>query len=82
MKQNVKAYFEFVRYSLDAKAEMPKGLVDMDWQGLFLFAKKQAILGVVFEGVKRMEDVGCLMSDVGCEREKGEGRGLKEDVIF
>lgn len=28
----------------------------MDWQGLFLFAKKQAILGVVFEGVKRMEE--------------------------
>ena len=86
MKQNVKAYFEFVRYSLDAKAEMPKGLADMNWQGLFQFAKKQAILGVVFEGVKRMEDgrrkkedVVCLMSDVGCEREKGEGRGLKED---
>ena len=87
MKQNVKAYFEFVRYSLDAKAEMPKGVADMNWQGLFQFAKKQAILGVVFEGVKRMQDVGCLMSDVGCEREKEEGRskraevrGLKEDV--
>lgn len=50
----MKAYFDFLRFSLDPAAPLPENLGQMDWRGLFRFAKEQALLGVMFEGVKKL----------------------------
>ena len=50
--------FEFIRYSLDPEAEMPKGMGKIDWEKMFQFADEQGILGIVFQGVKDLMDNG------------------------
>ena len=49
-------YFEFIRYAIDAEKSSIPCLDSEEWKGLFQFAKEQTIVGVVFEGVKKMSD--------------------------
>ena len=71
--------FEFIRYSLDPEAEMPKGMGKIDWEKMFQFADEQGILGVVFQGVREImdngkwkkEDDGHTESTESTERESG-----------
>ena len=55
--------FEFIRYSLDPEAEIPKGMGKIDWEEMFQFADEQGILGVVFQGVKDLMDNGKWIMD-------------------
>ncbi len=50
----MKTYFEFLRFSLDTDAPIPRSVRAMDWEGLFRFGKEQALLGVLFCGVRRL----------------------------
>lgn len=52
----MKPCLELVRYSLNPEAQLALDPANIDWEGLFRFADEQAILGVVFEGVKRMNE--------------------------
>lgn len=47
-------YFEFIRYSLCIKEELPAMIADIDWAYFYRFAKKQSLLGVVFDGIQRL----------------------------
>ena len=49
-------FFEFIRYAIDAEKTFVPCLDSEEWKGLFQFAKEQTIVGVVFEGVKKMSD--------------------------
>lgn len=51
-------YFKFVRYAIDAEKNSAPCLEGKDWRGLFQFAKEQAIVGMVFEAVKRLGEQG------------------------
>jgi hypothetical protein len=53
-----KPYLEFIRYSLNPETELSLYSANIDWEGLYHFASEQAILGVVFEGVKRLKEKG------------------------
>ena len=46
--------FKFLRYCLGSKSDVSKVIAGMDWQELYSFASKQAILGLCFEGVERL----------------------------
>ena len=48
------AFFAFLRYCLGYKGNMSKIVARMDWQQLYSFASKQAILGLCFEGIERL----------------------------
>lgn len=50
----MKQYFDFLRFSLETNAPLPQNLERMDWRGLFRFAKEQALLGVMFQGIKKL----------------------------
>ena len=51
-------YLEFIRYSLNPKDEMVKDGAVMDWEEMFRFADEQGILGLMYEGRRRMEEGG------------------------
>ena len=46
--------FDFLKYCLDRKDNMSNVVADIDWQQLYSFASKQAILGLCFNGIERL----------------------------
>ena len=46
--------FDFLKYCLGGKDNMSNVVADIDWQQLYSFASKQAILGFCFEGIERL----------------------------
>ena len=51
---DITAFFAFLKYCLGYKENMSKIVAGMDWQELYSFASKQAILGLCFEGIERL----------------------------
>ena len=47
-------YFALLRYCLGEKGNMSRVIAGMDWQELYSFASKQALLGLCFEGIERL----------------------------
>ena len=46
--------FDFLKYCLGAKSDVDKVIAGIDWQMLYSFAFKQALLGLCFDGVERL----------------------------
>ena len=51
---DITAFFAFLKYCLEYKENMSRVIAGMNWQQLYSFASKQAILGLCFEGIKRL----------------------------
>ena len=47
-------FFAFLKYCLGYKGNMSSVVAGMDWQMLYSFASKQAILGLCFDGIERL----------------------------
>lgn len=50
----IDTFFAFLRYSLGGKRDMSRVIDGMDWQKLYSFASRQAILGLCFDGIERL----------------------------
>ena len=46
----------FLRYSLGGKVDMSIVVANIDWQQLYSFATKQTIIGICFDGIKRLSE--------------------------
>ena len=53
-KVGITIFFTFLKYSLGGKMDMNKVIADIDWQQLYSFASKQALLGICFDGIERL----------------------------
>ena len=51
---DITAFFTFLNYCLGYKGDMSRVVAGMDWQELYSFASKQALLGLCFEGIERL----------------------------
>ena len=51
---DITAFFAFLKYCLGYKGDMSRVIAGMDWQELYSFVSKQAILGLCFEGIERL----------------------------
>ena len=51
---DITAFFAFLKYCLGYKENMSRVIAGMNWQQLYSFASKQAILGLCFEGIERL----------------------------
>ena len=51
---DITAFFAFLKYCLGSKEDMSGMVAGMNWQELYSFASKQAILGLCFEGIERL----------------------------
>ena len=47
-------FFAFMRYCLGYKRNISNVVAGMDWQKMYSFASKQAILGHCFDGIERL----------------------------
>ena len=50
---DITAFFAFLKYCLGYKENMSKIVAGMDWQELYSFASKQALLGLCVDGIER-----------------------------
>lgn len=55
MKDDIRPILDFLRFSLSADAKQPDSIGDVDWGHLYKFAQEQAIVGVLFEGLKKLK---------------------------
>lgn len=51
---DITACFAFLKYCLGYKEDMSRVIAGMDWQMLYSFASKQALLGLCFDGIERL----------------------------
>ena len=51
---DITAIFAFLKYCFGSKEDMSRVIACMNWQELYFFASKQALLGLCFEGIERL----------------------------
>ena len=53
-------FFDFLRFSIGPKSEIPSSLKEADWKALYAIAQKQCLVGILFDGIKKLpaEHVG------------------------
>ena len=54
MLKQQKIFFDFLRFCIGSAKEIPASVKDADWKVLYVIAKKQALLGVLFYGIQRL----------------------------
>ena len=53
MKQQ-KIFFAFLRFCIGSAKEIPDSLKEADWKELYAIAQKQCLVGVLFDGIKKL----------------------------
>ena len=54
MLKQQKIFFDFLRFCIGSAKEIPGSLKEADWKELYAIAQKQALLGVLFYGIRRL----------------------------
>ena len=57
-------FFDFLRFCIGSQSEIPDSLNEADWKELYAIAQKQALVGILFDGIQRLPS-----SDVGISRD-------------
>lgn len=55
---DMRAYLDFIRYCINESRPVPVSVYGMEWDSLFVFMKRQSLVGVGFCGVERMKAKG------------------------
>ena len=60
MLKQQKIFFDFLRFCIGSAKDIPGSLKEADWKKLYAIAKKQCLVGVLFDGIKKLpaEHVG------------------------
>ena len=60
MKKQLQIFFDFLRFCIGSADEIPSSLKEADWKELYAIAKKQCLVGILFDGIKKLpaEHVG------------------------
>lgn len=54
MKKQQKIFFDFLRFCIGSVKEIPDSLKEADWKELYAIAKMQCLVGVLFDGIKKL----------------------------
>ena len=54
MLKQQKIFFDFLRFCIGPAKEIPGSLKEVDWKELYAIAKKQCLVGVLFDGIKKL----------------------------
>ena len=60
MLKQQKIFFDFLRFCIGSAKEIPDSLKEADWKERYAIAKKQCLVGILFDGIKKLpaEHVG------------------------
>ena len=60
MLKQQKIFFDFLRFCIGSDSEIPSSLKEADWKELYAIAQKQCLVGILFDGIKKLpaEHVG------------------------
>ena len=60
MLKQQKIFIDFLRFCIGSVKEIPGSLKEVDWKELYAIAKKQCLVGILFDGIKKLpaEHVG------------------------
>ena len=47
-------FFDFLRFCIGSAKKIPGSLKEVDWKELYAIAKKQCLVGVLFDGIKKL----------------------------
>ena len=54
MGKQQKLFFDFLRFCIGSESEKPDTLVDADWKEIYTIAQEQCLVGVLFDGIKKL----------------------------
>ena len=54
MKKQLQIFFDFLRFCIGSTKEIPSSLKEADWKELYAIAQKQCLVGVLFDGIKKL----------------------------
>ena len=54
MLKQQKIFFDLLRFCIGSAKEIPGSLKEVDWKELYAIAKKQCLVGVLFDGIKKL----------------------------
>ena len=55
-------FFDFLRFCIGAVEEIPESAKDADWNELYRLAQKQALVGILFDGIQKLPPAEVGMS--------------------
>ena len=54
MNSQQRIFFDFLQFCIGSVTEIPASVKDADWKVMYTIAKKQALIGVLFHGIKQL----------------------------
>ena len=54
MKKQWAIFFDFLRFIVGSAKEIPDSLKEADWKEIYAIAKKQCLVGVLFDGIRQL----------------------------
>ena len=62
MLQQYIIFFDFLRFCIGSKSEIPSSLKEADWKELYCIAQKQCLVGILFDGIQKLPPAEVGMS--------------------
>lgn len=62
MEKHYAIFFEFLRFCIGSKSEIPSSLKEADWKELYRIAQKQCLVGILFDGIQKLPPAEVGMS--------------------
>ena len=57
-KQFIERFFQLLRFSIGASEQIPLPMSGDMWSGIYEIARQQSLLGILFDGIQNIPDVG------------------------
>jgi len=54
VKKQLQIFFDFLRFCIDSAKEIPDSLKETDWKEIYAIAQKQCLVGVLFDGIRKL----------------------------
>ena len=62
VSKQLQIFFDFLRFCIGSDSEIPSSLKEADWKELYAIAQKQALVGILFDGIQKLPPVEVGMS--------------------
>ena len=71
MEKQHQIFFDFLRFCIGSESEIPDSLKEADWKELYHIAQKQALVGILFDGIQKLPLAEVGRARGGCDSDNG-----------